>query len=302
MQLNEERYYKHSGAFSISGIVSMLTVGVIVALAGGALYGFLNGLIPFIYFVFFLAVGTGFLAGISTGFIAKLFKIRNMFAVAATAFLVGIVAVYASWVTWIYFSSDFTMLTFSPLDILDVMSNVSEKGLWSIFGWTPKGWALYLIWLIEAGLITLISMGIAYSHLDEKAFCEMCNLWAEEKTEYGPFAPIESDITEFVTKLEENRYEVLTELKKIAEEELLYLKIEVNQCSMCHDATYMSIKVVTVEFDDKNERSEDSDNILLNLIVPRGITEALKKINDQPVEVDTTEEADVGEPAPPDAE
>ncbi|MHC4165272.1 MAG: hypothetical protein ACYSUM_24440, partial [Planctomycetota bacterium] len=59
----EERYYRHSGEYGMSGLVTMLGAGAVAALVGGAVYGYADAFIPFIYVIFLLAIGLGALVG-----------------------------------------------------------------------------------------------------------------------------------------------------------------------------------------------------------------------------------------------
>jgi len=90
----------------------------------------------------FIAVITVF--GGNTG------KVNNRFTHTLFGFVFGLIAVYTSWVIWLYAISGWDALFFQPSEILDIIVMISDVGVWSIFEFTPTGNILLTFWGLEA--------------------------------------------------------------------------------------------------------------------------------------------------------
>ncbi|MBW8016683.1 MAG: MptD family putative ECF transporter S component [Planctomycetes bacterium] len=263
---DDDKYYRHSGVIGLTGPINMTVFGTIAALVLGTVYGYAIRYIPFIYINLFITLGFGAGVGYFVGLGAKIGKVRNTKALLVFGFIFGCFAEYVGWVSWIFATSEQQRLALMPSEIFAVLQFLAEEGAWDIFGWTPKGLALYSIWTIEAIMIIGMSAGVAWFKLTSIPFCEECEKWIEEKHTIGPLDNI-TNHDELKEQLERSDYTMLNSLKKQEPVSDAYLQIDLVHCPDCNQNHYLTVKsIVTTTDSDKKEKT-DVDNIIENLII-----------------------------------
>lgn len=278
----EERYYRHSGEFGMSGLVTMLGVGAVTALVGGAVYGYADAFIPFVYVISLLAIGLGALLGYVIGLGAKRSKVRSSTAHGIVGGLAGLVALYAAWVAWIHGVSKFEALVLSPAGIVRVMLAISEEGAWEIHDFRPKGAVLLAVWGVEAAILVGFSAYLAWTHLADTPFCERCQVWADESKGLGPFEFVVRP-EDFRSRLEREDYAVLDELRRAEGDPNAYASVELRHCAECREASYLTVRNVEVRVEKKGkkeDRKEKITEVVKNLIVPANVQDRLAKTGD----------------------
>lgn len=273
---NTEKYYKHSGKIGLAGPIYMLILGALGASILGAIYGYAIYYIPIIYLNIFLTLGLGGIVGYIVGFSAKLGKVRNTSIVLFFGFLLGLFAEYVGWVSWIYASSEQSMLLLMPSSILNTIQMLSVDGVWSIFSSTPTGMALYAIWAIEALVIIGTSILVASMFISATPFCENCNRWIEEEDALLPLEAV-SNPDDLKLKLEQGDYSALNALKSKGEEENVYTQINLLHCSSCEQNHFLSVKSVAVSLDSDNKEEKEESYIVENLIISSDTYRELKE-------------------------
>ena len=269
-------YYTHSGKAPIISVFFMIICGLSAAFVLSAIYGYAIAFIPFIYLNFFITLGFGVLTGVAIGAGGKLGKARNPGIYAWVGLVIGLFAEYAGWVAWVYASFDQTSLIIHPGELLVGLQEIAETGAWSIFGWTPTGFAIYCIWTIEGLMIVCASALIAFVYVESTPFCEHCSLWVENVRTRSNLQTIENE-DEFKTKLEEGQYESLLGLKKADDSSKISTEIELNGCKTCENSNYLSLSTITVSVDDKGKESKDSSKFVCNF---RLTNEQHKKVSE----------------------
>jgi hypothetical protein len=271
------RYYRHSGEFEVGGAVGMLAVGGAAGLACGAVYGYADAYIPFIYVMFLLTLGAGGLTGYVTALVARRGNVRNPVLNGIAGGLVGFVALYASWVAWIHAILGFRVLVLSPMGILRVMSVVAQEGAWEVFDTTPTGATLYAIWGVEAAVVIGASAYMAWSHLAGWPFCERCQTWTDPSKGFGPFESIAAP-EEFRSRLEREDYTALVELVAAEDDANEFSSTEVWSCPECREVSFLTITNVKTTNEKKGEEEEtetESSYVVRILIVPSDICDKL---------------------------
>jgi len=255
-------YYRHSGAIGLMGPVYMIIFGTVGTLVLGIIYGYAIFYIPYIAHNFLITLGFGALVGFIVGNGGKLGKVRNPRLLLLFGFLFGLFAEYTGWVSWIFaFSKQQTLVLF-PSDVLSVVEIVAEKGSWwDIFGWTPKGTALYVIWGIEATMIIATSTLVSWALLISTPFCERCNRWVEKKNSILPLEPI-TNPDEFKSQLEQADYTSLKTLQKVGSGSNPYTQIDLLRCPICQLLYLLTTKLVTVGVE--KQESDIIENIIIN--------------------------------------
>ncbi|MHC4527444.1 MAG: hypothetical protein ACYS29_06170 [Planctomycetota bacterium] len=169
--LAEDRYYRHSGEIGVLGPAYILVLGTVGTLILSAVYAYATFYIPFVYLNGLLTFICGGLVGLLIGKLAKLGKVRNPAFVLVVGFLFGLIAEYAAWTAWIFAFSRQQALVVSPSGLLAVVRLVAKEGPWSMFGWTPKGTTLYIIWAVEGAVIIGASTLVGWAVLTSAVFC-----------------------------------------------------------------------------------------------------------------------------------
>jgi hypothetical protein len=272
----QDRYYRHSGAVPPTGILLAAILGTPTALILGALYGYGVYHIPYIYLNLFLTLALGFLVGTMTGLGAQLGNLRNDTVVKGLGVILGLVALYANWVAWIYAASEQTILTFEPPAIVAILREAAIDGVWSIFDWFPTGPFLYGFWLLEAAAVLGVSVYAAWFRIGNVPFCERCRKWLDKPLTIGPLAPI-FEIDRIRTSLEQGDARGLDELEPGLAEGGFYTDIELRQCPKCLQFHLLTVNSCKVTVDKKGKSSIKTEAIVRNLIVDSSMYEKLKR-------------------------
>src|SRR5262249_44091916 len=97
------RYYQHSGLFSPVGVLKALVVGLLVSVPAAFVYSYAIVYIPIVGIISFVLTGGFALAvGAAVGALLRSGKVRNQAVAVGTALPVGLFALWAAWVTWVY--------------------------------------------------------------------------------------------------------------------------------------------------------------------------------------------------------
>ena len=249
--------YNHSGKIGILGIVYMLIFGIASALIFGMLYSYLIYFIPFPYITFFITLGFGIIVGVATGYGGKLGKIRNNKVMLIGGLLTGIIALYCSWVGYIFVSSGSEIWLLNPASILTMAKAVAAIGPWSIFGITFKGALLYFVWIIEALIIIGTSTLVAMVYTSNSIFCEKCNKWLKHKETISHLEPLKNlDIQ--IKQFQKGDFSSLYGLKEAKSN--VYTELEIQHCHLCKEQYFLTVKLIGINVDkDGTEKKKESE-------------------------------------------
>ena len=187
----QNRYYKHSGSFSIAGLIIALVIGWLSSIFLGIIYGYIIFYSPFIYINILFTIGLGVLMGTALTFGIRLGNIRNTPVMIFLGIIFGLIAVYYNWAAWLIAFSKYKLFIFSPSEIIIELKNITETGTWSLFGWTPPRISLYGFWVCEAIIIIGTTTLLINALMKETIFCEDCKEWIHEKESFTPLSPVE---------------------------------------------------------------------------------------------------------------
>ena len=189
--------------------------------------------------------------------------------------MVGLLAVYVSWVGWILAMSKQQLLTFAPGEILSVIAEAAEEGVWSISGSTPTGVLLYLVWIVEALLIIGATAGVAMAIVSSAVFCEPCDRWLDTFETSPPLAvPASADV---VGALENGDCQPVLDLSKADVSARQFWHIELTGCSTCDTSDLLSIKAVEKTFDKKGKEQVNAKMVVEHLRIPRAVCEKIRQ-------------------------
>ncbi len=279
--VSDSIYYTHSGHIGVVGPPFMTVVGFVSAVVLGAVYGYLVWYNPFIYINFFATLIYGGLCGAAVGLAAKYAKVRSGWFVALFGLAVGLFCLYTGWVAWIYaLSEQRYFLPTSPDGFFTVIGGIAEEGVWTIFGWTPDGGALYAVWTVEAIMIVGSALMGSIFLVEESAntFCDNCNKWAEDVYTSPLLADIE-DPAAFKLQLERAEYRPLIDLEPAGAVEApgAYTRLMVQGCKKCGNFFCLDVKRVALSKDDKGKLKEDETLLIDNLLIDVKLYDAINE-------------------------
>ncbi len=266
-------HYTHSGKSPVGGVLLTLVAGSAAAALLGAIYAAAIYWIPFIYILFLLTIGLGFVLSVVSGALAQGGKIRHNGVTTQLAFVVSLVAYYVHWIVWIDLMADVTI--YKPDELWIMMNRIAATGAWSIFDWTPQGAALWVIWGIEG--VIIVGGGTILAHsVTDVPFCETTNQWTEENTLATRFRLVDpNQVIETPSAL------------------LAVLEPEDGTTGAFSEVTVMtapgselrcaSLDVVTLEYDDDGKEQKNKNTIVKYMLLDRASYDSLMALNSEPV-------------------
>ena len=175
-------FYRPPSRVDVGRTVVGFTFAAVLVAAAAYLYGLglpeVTALLPRLATVVVTAVVVGLLAGIPV----RYGRVRVPVLAAAMGAVLASLAVYVMWLSWTHrvlldhrVSIPAARLAIRPVPLLQFIVHLGRVGTWSYHGDTINGPALYLCWLIEAGLFlsagTLIPTRMLY---DSAPVCGDC--------------------------------------------------------------------------------------------------------------------------------
>ena len=262
-------HYEHSGKAPLGGILLTLIGGLVAAAVLGAVYGFLIYWSPFVYINAFITLGFGFCLAVSVGGLAKVGKIRNSGVLTVIALVIAVTAYYVHWSVWVGRMTDAQVT--APGELWAFISTVNALGPWSIFGWTPTGFALWSIWGIEA--IVIVGLGTVSAHgVIDVPFCEETGQWTTEKALPGHFAPLESPSVDSPSSL-------LQALQPSDDSSNAYTEVSVATAEGS-ELRCVSLNSVVVEKDKDGKEEKKKQSIVKNMLFDRDSFDRLMQLGE----------------------
>lgn len=272
------QYYRESGKFDPAALAGMLAVGAPAAAGLGALYGYLADLNPLIYLnglgIILLA---GWLGGVITSR-AKAARIRNLATLLVVAFVLGLVAEYASLVAWLYAVLDGSFLATAPdtvwflmeklggengrvVSLGTVRSSVAGRG-----GLELSGGVLVAIWIAEAVLLIGWLVKSVNEGMAEELFCEGCGEWIDGGSVSLARAPAASPV-ELKRELERQDPGSFEAFGRWEGETPRFLLLMVRRCGRCEGTPYLTAASVTCKADENGDVSYEPRTLLQHLVL-----------------------------------
>jgi len=278
-------YYKHSGRFSIGGLLFGLLTGCAGSLVLAYAYGRGSILIPESHLAAFATVAFGALIGLCTGYGLIWGKVRSQaanFAIQAVASTFGI---YLSWAVWVVdifkkgraFNHTWTEYASHPAALWRAICFINQYGTWSLEKGDPtRGTELWLLWLAEAATVIGLAMLVGHEVLRNHAFCERCESWCRRGTKLVLSPP--PNPAQLKTQLEAKDWrslENLTAGNKTAE----HLEVVLDSCEQCHQLHTMSLMHTSIVRNKLRQPRIRRNVIVRHLLVDPTQAESLRQIS-----------------------
>ena len=244
----------------------------------GIIYGIGTGLCPFIYINALITWGYGTVLGITLGKVAKSMKFPNTTIGSMLTAGIGIFGTYTAWIGWIFYASNWEAIAWHPADVAAIMKQLAAEGGWSIFSFTPKGIVLYLIWLLEAGIIIFFTRS-KYLESVSLPYCEHCQQWAEKFSVYLPLKQIQ-DGDSVRASLEAEGYQALDDLQIDAEATDQFGQASLFQCERCDNLNVLTLSNVKVTVDKEGNANTENEPVVANILVSLAACNRLKPLEE----------------------
>ena len=268
-------YYRHSGRTPIVRLLAALTAVLPAAVVMAVVYGAAVVYLPKVGYVklvlilaVLLVIGFGFGVGGVTGYMLKWARVRSIAAVAVVSLLAAALAYYVSWVTWETLILGREGVEVPPLRLLarpdavwGVATMINHTGT-IVFGTeeTPiKGPLLWVLWVVEAGVVVGIGSQVPVRMLRHLAYCEPCERWCGRhqgvlSVGYGDEAALRS-------RLERKDLAVLQELGHADVDAARRFRVDLDNCPQCQDTHLLSVFRVDVTYQ-KGNRQEKAVRVI----------------------------------------
>jgi hypothetical protein len=254
-----------------------------LAVLAAYLYAYLIVYIPIAgYITFILSAGFGFLLGFAAYFVLRGGKVRS----ATKAFIYGslltVFGFYVHWAVWcaaILARGDVDVsalgLVLNPAALMEVITTVNGVGAWSMHGVTPSGAMLWVLWVIEAGLIFVPALIMAVSTASQP-FCERCEVWCQDHDNLAQLDAKDPDSAK--TLAEQKDFTRLAALGAAAPDAQARLRVDLTTCPSCTNMTTLSIHTIVRKVDEKGKESEDKTTLLEHLLLSAHEREAARSM------------------------
>ncbi|MBK1789597.1 hypothetical protein [Persicirhabdus sediminis] len=263
---SSQNYYTHSGGINPLGIIYSIVLGGLACLLLAIIYAYATFYVPFIYLNIIFTIIFGAAVGMAIGLCANWGKIRNNKATITLAVIFAVIAVYFSWVAWLFAYTDSEYLILSPLDQWQAMQMIAIDGVWGIRNITPTGIALYLIWLAEAAIVIAASYYLCLWATGDVPFCERCHKWAKTSNSDQKFADIPNK-KHLIKQLENGDLSAIKNLSTEIEDPSAYTQIGLTKCPSCSQDSYLTVKYCSITTDKDGKDNLSALNIVENLII-----------------------------------
>lgn len=255
--------YKLSGKSGYIFIIGILLGPILITLLS-VLYAYIDVYNPFIYLTILVFIGLLFGIVLIQKIVIRLSKCRNTNSSIVYGIFTGLFGLYSIWCAFIYvmfrrenIPVDLYDLLSSPSFVYNTANNLSDLGLYELFGISIKGGFLWFIWLVEAiGIIGAGAIGgLAVVH--EEVFCEDCNRWVED---------LNFDLRLTIENRDEAKRIIDSDIEKVLSFEIQenlnteHIKVNLHQCSKCQNTNTINVDLITYETNQKGEVKEKSED------------------------------------------
>lgn len=201
--------------------VLSVTVGALAVFVLAFFYGLLLAWFPVVQINIFFPVVFGAMIGMISRLTSKIFKVREKRFIVLQAIILSLFGLYFSWVAYVmefvvddvvtgYFQ-EFVLLM-QPWVLWEIIVEMNEVGVWSVFGSTPTGALLTLIWIGEALMIIGSAFYISSKYIVQP-YSETHNRWYHKYILNHEFAAI-LDFNEFIQLEGEALQDKLSTIRK----------------------------------------------------------------------------------------
>jgi hypothetical protein len=277
-------YYKHSGDYTASGVLLSLLGGAAATAVLAFVYAYVILYCPFIYINFFATLFYGGAVGLLGAMLLKRQKTRNTSVAVAVGVVLGLFALYAQWVVWMFGflgraeveERSLLGLALTPSVLWELILKVNSVGAWEFKGSTPTGGFLWAIWGLEALLIGGAAVVVALSTMDGEPYCESCGSWC---TAEDNIVQVQAcDPADLKLRMESKDLGFLERLGARSADASNWMQIGLHKCGQCGMTNTLKVDAVQVTVDKKKKESKTTKTVLEKLLITPAERETIRDI------------------------
>ena len=187
-----ESYYKLSGNLNKIRLALALIIISVLSIFLGYLYAIISIWIPLVYVQFFIPIGLGIVIMHSIFLLTRFTKNRNKKSQITLTIFFSALTFYFQWCAFVlyaihnempeiqyYFANLLSLL--NPINLVSIIIEINQIGMWSVFGITFTGFLLWLVWIIEAGIIFGLPL-IGVTRAEPTPYSEKLDKWYKKYT------------------------------------------------------------------------------------------------------------------------
>jgi hypothetical protein len=274
--------YKHSGRFTLIGIIASVIAGMAAAFLLAFIYAWGIIRIPEVKLACIATIFYGGLLGAATGLAAKWGKVRNVKVAALAATCTAVVSLYCSWAFWVqnifhtlaHEELSTAALIQNPYRLWDLMKVINDVGTWGMSsGSSTKGTELWVIWGLEGATVLTAAALAAVAVINIQPFCESCQLWCSA-TEKLCLLPI-SDIGQIKSLLEQHDLSFLQKLGP-GNAKTTHLIAELHSCPNCGELNTPTLRQTFMQPRKFGARSVKVVNLASKIVISRQEADAFR--------------------------
>ncbi len=240
--------YKHSGRFTLIGVVAGLAAGLAAGLPLAFIYAWGIIRIPEEKLCCFATLTYGALIGAAVAVAGKWGKVRNVQIAALVAICATAASYYFSWAFWVKdifhrFGQDelnAIALMLRPHALWKLVKLINEYGTWgTTAGNATKGTELWVIWAAEAVAVLGAAALTAVAVLRSQPFCEKCDLWCSD-SEKLCLLPV-NDVNQTKLLLAQHDLSFLQKLGP-GDKKTSHLIAELHSCPSCRELNTLTLR------------------------------------------------------------
>ena len=300
-QLDDVRtlYYRNSGKTPVVRLLMALVTIIPAVALGGAVYALIASYLPMLRFAkLILLLEAGLMAGFAfavgglTGKMLMWARVRNLAMVWVVALLAAAAAWYASWVVWEWHvvtqnNSDapratvlFVLLT-KPNVVWELATEINQYGTFGMAKGDPiRGAFLWVLWMIEAGVVLGVASVVPYRMVRRLAFCESCQKWGRNREGILSVAPA-PDEDRLRARLALKDLSALEELGPADMNAPRRLRVDLQNCESCNQMHLLSVYRVDVSYDKNGHRTDKARPLVDRLWLDPEQAQMVQEIKDR---------------------
>lgn len=295
-------YYRHSGKFSIVGVLVAIGFGLLIGLPCAWLYSYLIRWNPIVYISALASLGFGGVIGYVVDSRLKSHKCRNVLITGLASFIPALVAYYVSWAVWLNIVTHVPTVALlqNPIEMGKIIGEVNEVGTWSLRGDVMKGIPLWVIWACEAGCVIGFAVYLAVHSIRESTYCENCDRFAKQTkgvcfagagtapamTDKAAFkayrAGLKTHAAELKQHLEVKDFAYVEKLG--APDAMAWYSFDLANCPQCNMTNTLSVSQHQLTIEGKGKRAKQKtteSKVLHQLLLTSTEAESIRKLKDK---------------------
>ena len=247
-------HYKPARTFDPARLALGVAAAGVGALAVGAAYGVIDFRVDSLHGKAFAISGAAVGTGLVTLAAIKVGRVRTRATATVLAALIGLVALYASWVAWPWAVLNRQGIAFNPLQLVasptlhfDLVRAINAEGVWSYDRVPVRGVILLIVWIVEAVLIVLGAVVVAVTVSQDgvdRPYCERCRRWCVRQRGLPDLAAVDEE--RVAAEVEAKDFDALAARGPLLDDDEPHIWLKLFRCPKCGETNVLTVKRVAL--------------------------------------------------------